>query len=65
MTGETTIPEKKVAVTSYTNHEDYMSPGQYSNDITMIELAEELDLSVYTPVCMAQAADTTVFDGMM
>ena len=42
-----------------------MSPGQYSNDITMIELAEELDLSVYTPVCMAQAADTTVFDGMM
>ena len=63
MTGETTIPEKKVAVTSYTNHEDYMSPGQYSNDITLIELAEELDLTVYTPACMAQTEDTTAFDG--
>ena len=60
MTGETTIPEKKVAVASYVNHEDYMYP---SNDITVIELAEELDLTVYIPACLAQTGDATAFDG--
>ena len=45
------------------NHEDYGNPGSYSNDITVIELAEELDLTVYTPACLAQTGDTTAFDG--
>ena len=63
MTGETTIPEKKVAVASYVNHEDFMNPNSNSNDITVIELAEELDLTVYIPACLAQTGDTTVFDG--
>lgn len=62
-TGETTIPEKKVAVASYVNHEDYSKPNTYSNDITVIELAEELDLTVYIPACLAQTGDTTAFDG--
>ena len=62
-TGETIIPEKKVAVTSYVNHEDYMNPSTYSNDITVIELAEELDLTIYIPACLAQTGDTTAFDG--
>ena len=63
MTGETTIPEKKVAVASYVNHEDYMNPISESNDITVIELAEELDLTVYIPACLAQTGDATAFDG--
>ena len=45
------------------NHEDYGNPGSYSNDITVIELAEELDLTVYIPACLAQTGDTTAFDG--
>ena len=63
MTGETTIPEKRLAVASYVNHEDYMNPNQFSNDITVIELVEELDLTVYIPACLAQTGDTTAFDG--
>ena len=62
-TGETIIPEKILAVTSYVNHEDYMNPSTYSNDITVIELAEELDITVYIPACLAQTGDTTAFDG--
>ena len=62
-TGETTIPEKILAVTSYVNHEDYMNPSTYSNDITVIELAEELDLTIYIPACLAQTGDNTAFDG--
>ena len=45
------------------NHEDYGKPTEVSNDITVIELAEELDLTVYTPACLAQTGDTTAFDG--
>ena len=63
MTGETTIPEKKLAVASYVNHEDYGKPNRFSNDITVIELAEELDLTVYIPACLAQTGDATAFDG--
>ena len=40
-----------------------MKPTEVSNDITVIELAEELDLTVYTPACLAQTEDTTAFDG--
>ena len=63
MTGETTIPEKKLGVASYVNHEDYGKPNRFSNDITVIELAEELDLTVYIPACLAQTGDATAFDG--
>ena len=63
MTGETRIPEKKLAVASYVTHENYTKPTEVSNDITVIELAEELDLTVYTPACLAQTGDITAFDG--
>ena len=57
------IPEKELAVASYTTHENYMKPTEVSNDITVIELAEELDLSVYIPACLARTEDNTAFDG--
>ena len=47
---------------SYTNHENYDS-GTVDNDITVIELAQEVDLTTYTPACLAKASDTTTFDG--
>ena len=31
---------------------DYHSPASYSNDIALVRLAEEADLSVYTPACL-------------
>ena len=45
-----------------TIHEDY---ERYilDNDIAIIELPEEVDLTTYTPACMAKSSDTTTFDG--
>ena len=61
-TGETTLPEKTIAVTAIKNHESY-SAATTSNDITVLELSEAVDLNVYTPACMALTTDTTTFDG--
>ena len=62
-TGETTLPEKTIAVSAIYNHESYNSPTPLANDITVLELAEEVDLNVYTPACLAQTSDATTFDG--
>ena len=45
---------------SYTNHENYKFPH---NDIAIIELAEEVDLTTYTPACLAKSSNRTTFDG--
>ena len=47
-------------MTSITNHEGYVFPD---NDIAIIELAQEVDLTTYTPACMAKTSDTNTFDG--
>ena len=47
-----------IDVTKYTNHENI-----FDNDITIIELAEEVDLTTYTPACLAKTSDTATFDG--
>ena len=49
-------------VASYTNHENYNTVTT-DNDITIIELAQEVDITIYTPACMAKTSDTTTFDG--
>ena len=49
-----------IDVAAYTNHESYSFPD---NDITIIELAQAVDLTTYTPACMAKTSDTTTFDG--
>ena len=59
-TGEGSLTEMTIDVTTYTNHENYSNPY---NDITIIELAQEVDLTTYTPACMAKTSDTTTFDG--
>ena len=61
-TGETTLPEKTIAVAAIKNHESYAA-ATTSNDITVLELSEAVDLNVYTPACMALTTDTTTFDG--
>ena len=51
-----------IDVASYTNHENF-DRFTFNNDITIIELAEAVDLNTYTPACMARTSDTTTFDG--
>ena len=59
-TGEGSLTERDLDVASYTNHESFSFPN---NDITVIELAQEVDLTTYTPACLAKTSDTTAFDG--
>ena len=61
-TGEGGLTEMTIDVASYTNHESYNS-ATTDNDITIIELAEAVDLTTYTPACLAKTSDTTTFDG--
>ena len=44
-------------------HENYNKTGQSENDIAILELPEEVDLTIYTPACMAKTSDTSTFDG--
>ena len=60
--GEGSLTEMTIDVANYTNHENYNSVT-YDNDIAIIELAQEVDLTTYTPACMAKTSDTTTFDG--
>ena len=53
-----------MAVKTIFNHESYKpATGSLNNDITVLELNEEVDLNVYTPACMAKTSDTATFDG--
>ena len=42
-------------------HEEY-DPINVKNDIAILELPEEVDLTEYTPACMAKADDMTYAD---
>ena len=59
-TGEGSLTERDLDVASYINHESFSFPN---NDITVIELAQEVDLNTYTPACLAKTSDATTFDG--
>ena len=61
---EGSLAEMTIDVTSITIHEDYdWRASNKDNDIAIIELAEEVDLTIYTPACLAKTSDTTTFDG--
>jgi len=55
------IPKKAVKVSKIINHKDYNSPSSTNNDITLLQLAEEVDMNVYTPACLPSTADN--FEG--
>ena len=62
--GEENIPPKTVNVVRLTLHPNYNKDDLRDGfDIAILELEEELDLSVYTPACMARSSDATTFDG--
>ena len=58
--GEGSLTELTIDVTKYTNHESYKTSNY---DITIIELAQAVDLTTYTPACLAKTSDTNTFDG--
>ena len=58
--GEGSLTELNIDVASYVNHESYKTSNY---DITIIELAQSVDLTTYPPACMAKTSDTTTFDG--
>ena len=63
-TGETSITEKTISVSTRYNHESYApAGGSLNNDITVLELAEEVDINTYIPACLAQTSDTDTFYG--
>ena len=45
-------------------HEDYQSEFQFNNDIALLKLAEDVDMDIHTPACLAQIdADYTGQNG--
>ena len=60
-TTENILERREIAVKQAISHEDY-NQATLDNDIAVLELAEEVDLTEYTPVCMAKADDYTTFD---
>ena len=62
--------EKRVHVKSIKRHSKYEKnqpiPGKGLNngyDLAILELAEELDLKIYTPACLARLTEGTRFNG--
>ena len=49
------VEERVVGVSGVHVHEQYRSRS-YEHDITLLELAEEVDINTYTPACMAQVS---------
>ena len=60
--GEGKLKELTIDVKKFTIHEKYNKSNSH-NDIVVIELAKEVDLTIYTPACMAKTSDTATFDG--
>ena len=58
--GETKLPEKTVSVVRALRHEGF-NQTEAVNDLALLELSEELDISVYTPVCLPSPQSNTYF----
>ena len=66
--GEEFLTRKNVLVKTIIKHRDWVEPvlpGRMKAgvDVAILELAEVLDLAMYTPVCLARSSDATTFDG--
>ena len=66
--GEEFLTRKNVLVKTIHKHRDWVEPvlpGRMKAgvDVAILELAEVLDLAMYTPACLARSSDATSFDG--
>ena len=57
--GELKIKVKKLII-----HPKY-SGESHDNDITILYLTQEVDITTYTPACLPKANDPSAFDGKM
>ena len=55
---EESVIAKNINVEYYFNHPQYVRDIIDINDITMVKLAEEIDLNIYTPACLANTGDS-------
>ena len=55
-TGEGTLGEKTTLISRIHIHPDWKYDTWWENDICLLELAEEIDLTTYTPACMAKVS---------
>jgi len=60
ITTESKIPKKNVKVSQIINHPSYNADNS-NNDISLLKLAEKIDLNVYTPACLPKSTDN--FEG--
>ena len=63
-TGEGSLPDKTFKIKNITIHHGYdhsLEPFNDIDDIALLELEDDVDLNVYTPVCLAQETDTDSF----
>merc|ERR550519_2358125 len=51
---------KTIQLDSYIKHPKWNENGDLDSDIAMLKLAEEVDLSVFTPACLAKTGDIFV-----
>ena len=65
--GEGSLDERNLKVKKLILHPDYDwddGPTLY-NDVSILYLDQEVDLSTYTPACLPKANDFTAFNGKM
>ena len=55
---ETFLETKDLELKNFIVHEEYKHNSKLRHDIALLELEEEVDLTVYTPVCLARAGIT-------
>ena len=59
--GSLDIPEVDIAVEKLIKHPQFNGDWRDSNDIAVIKLAEEANMKLYTPVCLATTSDDNSF----
>ena len=68
-TGEEFLTRKNVHVKAIHKHHKWVEPKipgpmlSDGYDVAILELAEVLDLAMYTPACLPRSSDATTFDG--
>ena len=54
-------PEVDIAIEKLIKHPQWNGDWRQSNDIAVIKLADEVNMNIYTPVCMATTLDEKTF----